>query len=88
MWTEINQQPHLYSYADNTSLLPDPKPAEGDIPSNTLYDELILQYRKVVTRAEDMVVQQVCGEIETALKVHFSMATPSVDVPSTHAGDY
>jgi len=80
MWTEINQQPSLYSLADNTSLVPHPKPAEGGIPGNTLYDELISQYRKVVTRAEDMVIQQVCGEIETALKVHFSMVTPSVDV--------
>lgn len=28
------------------------------------------QYEKLVARAEDMIIQQICGEVEGALKVH------------------
>jgi hypothetical protein len=48
---------------------------EGGIHSNTLFEELISRYKKVVKKAEDMIVQQVCGEIEAALKVHFTLTT-------------
>ena len=51
---------------------------QGELLHNTLFEELISQYRKVVSRAEDMIVQQMCGEVESALKVHFSTATSFV----------
>jgi RAD50-interacting protein 1 len=77
LWTEINQEPSLRARASDNPLLPDPT-TQGELPSNTLFDELISRYGKIVSRTEDMIIQQMCGEVESALKVHFSMATSSV----------
>jgi RAD50-interacting protein 1 len=54
------------------SSLPDPKGSEEDVPSGTIFEELVIQYNKLVTRAEDLVVHTVTGEVEIGLKPHFS----------------
>lgn len=79
LWSEINQQPSLRARAADNPLLPQPT-VQGELPCNTLFERLNLQYQKVVNRAEDMIVQQTCGEVEDALKVHFSAGTSSVDM--------
>jgi len=43
-----------------------------DLYCGTFFDALISRYEKLANRAEDMIVQQVCGEVERALKVHFA----------------
>jgi RAD50-interacting protein 1 len=73
----MNQEPSLRARATDNTLLPVPT-TQGDLPNNTLFDELISRYQKLVSRTEDMIVQQMCGEVESALKVHFSMTTSSV----------
>ncbi|RDB28861.1 RAD50-interacting protein 1 [Hypsizygus marmoreus] len=76
LWTEIIQNPTLRGQAVNNPLLPDPKADEGQVLTNTLFEELISRYEHLVDRAEAMVLQQVCGEIESVLKPHFTAATP------------
>jgi hypothetical protein len=79
LWSEINQQPSLRARVVDNPLLPQPT-VRGELPRNTLFERLILQYQKVVNRAEDMVIQQTCGEVEGALKAHFSAGISSVDM--------
>lgn len=58
-------------------LLPDTTSAGPDVHQDVLFDELISQYGSLISRAEDMIIHQVCGEVESDLKAHF-MATPLV----------
>ena len=72
LWSEINQRASLRARAEANPSLPDPTSAQAEAPDGTLFEELIHQYAKLSGRAEDMIVQQVYGEIEGGLKVHFS----------------
>ncbi|KAF7978890.1 hypothetical protein HWV62_44393 [Athelia sp. TMB] len=72
LWTEINQRASLRARAQAESSLPDPSPIEEEAPESTIFEELVLQYAKLAVRAEDIIVQQVCGEVEQGLKAHFS----------------
>ncbi|KAG5648249.1 hypothetical protein DXG03_006207 [Asterophora parasitica] len=84
LWTEINQNSELRSQARASSLLPDPQAESAEIPSDSLFDELISRYERLVSRAEAMVVQQICGEIESTLKPHFLVTSPN---PNADHGD-
>lgn len=58
--------------------LPDPRNSSQDVTEGTIFEELVQQYEKLVTRTEDMIVQQVCAEVEAVWKVHFARcALPS-----------
>ncbi|KAI0032485.1 TIP-1 family-domain-containing protein [Vararia minispora EC-137] len=71
LWTEINHKASLRVRAETNPLLPDPKTDGAEIPEGTIFEELVLQYDKLVTRAEDMLVQLICGEVEGHLKPYF-----------------
>lgn len=58
--------------AESHPSLPDPKTITAEAPEDTIFEELIIQYQRLVNRAEDMIIQQVCGEIEGGLKAHFT----------------
>lgn len=60
--------------------LPDPKGGDDDVPEGTIFEELVVQYNKLVIRAEDLIVHTVVGEIEVGLKPHFSGGGASVYV--------
>ncbi|KAJ7293754.1 TIP-1 family-domain-containing protein [Mycena rebaudengoi] len=75
LWTEINHRASLRSQALAASSLPDPRTVGSAVPQETAFEELVTQYRKLVNRAEDMIVHQVCGEVEGGLKAHFSATT-------------
>ncbi|KAF8058265.1 TIP-1 family-domain-containing protein [Lyophyllum atratum] len=83
LWTEINHDPSLRSQAAASLLLPDPKAESEEIPSDTLFQELISGYERLGDRAEGMVVQQICGEIESLLKAHFSATLPNLSTGHT-----
>ena len=72
LWNEINQRASLRARAEANQSLPDPTTTQAEAPDGTLFEELIHQYAKISSRAEDMIVQQVFGEIEGGLKAHFS----------------
>lgn len=72
MWAEINRKAALRSRAVAVSSLPDPKGNDDDVPEGTIFEELVVQYNKLVTRAEDLIVHTVTGEVEAGLKPHFT----------------
>ncbi len=64
--------------------LPNPKNTSQDAPDGTIFEELVQQYEKLVTRTEDMIIQQVCAEVEASWKVHFArcvlLVSPAYDI--------
>ncbi|KAJ7462806.1 TIP-1 family-domain-containing protein [Mycena galericulata] len=78
LWTEINHRASLRSQALAAASLPDPRAVGSAVPQETVFEELVTQYEKLIHRAEDMIVQQVCGEVEGGLKAHFSATTSPV----------
>ncbi|KAJ4476586.1 TIP-1 family-domain-containing protein [Lentinula aciculospora] len=86
LWTEIKQRPALRALAQaNAALLSSTHNADGE-SQDTIFESLIARYDKVGCRSEDIIVQQVCAEIELGLKAHLSVTTspipgssPSID---------
>ncbi|KAJ6519399.1 TIP-1 family-domain-containing protein [Mycena sanguinolenta] len=87
LWTEINRRASLRSQARAASSLPDPRAATSAVPQETVFEELVTQYRVLVNRAEDMVIAQVCGEVEAGLKAHFAATTSPNPNRQTAADD-
>lgn len=72
LWSDIHRDPALRRYAETKPLFPQPGPEDTEVPSDTIFEVFINKYTTIVIRAEDMIVQQVCSEIEARLKNHFS----------------
>ena len=73
LWAEINEKSALRARAAAHPSLPSSDtPRESISVDGTLFDELIEQYSKLAGRAEDMMVKQVCYEIEGELKPYLS----------------
>ncbi|TFY64757.1 hypothetical protein EVG20_g5839, partial [Dentipellis fragilis] len=88
LWTEINHRASLRARAETNPLLPDPRDSTEDTPDGTIFEELVTQFGKLVTRAEEMIVQQVCGEAESHLRPHLAnqasaSALPDPDAPTS-----
>ncbi|KAG0703168.1 RINT-1 family protein [Suillus ampliporus] len=81
LWTEINHRAALRTRAEMHPSLPNSADRRSsDAPECTIFEELITQYTNLVSRAEDMLVSQVCGETEIALRPHFvAITTPKDD---------
>jgi RAD50-interacting protein 1 len=79
LWTEINLKASLRARAETHPSLPilNNSPSLSDAADGTIFEELVQQYEKLVTRAEDMIVQQVCTEVEAAWKTHFARCAPA-----------
>jgi len=71
MWRDIHHDPALRSHAEANSLLPSPGHEALEVPNDTIFEAVINRYTTIIIRAENMVVQQVCIEVETQLKAHF-----------------
>ena len=73
LWTEIASDSSLRVRADEDELIPTPPPVRGakGPDGGSVFDKLIEDYRALAERAEDMVFQHVCGEIEMELRAHF-----------------
>ena len=72
LWAEINRRANLRSKAEAVPSLPNPKDAEDEHPEGTIFEELIIHYKDLVGRAEEMIVNSVSGEVESGLKAHFT----------------
>ncbi|KAG5650284.1 hypothetical protein H0H81_012762 [Sphagnurus paluster] len=83
LWTEINHNPELRDQVIPSPFLPNPQAAGNEIPGDTLFEEMISRYERLANRSEDMVVHQICGEIESLLKAHFSLASPNPNFDHT-----
>jgi len=71
LWTEINHKASLRARAETHPSLPSLNNPSSDATDGTIFEELVHQYEKLVTRTEDMIVQLVCTEVEVAWKTHF-----------------
>ncbi|KAF8506878.1 TIP-1 family-domain-containing protein, partial [Russula emetica] len=76
LWTEINQKVSLRARAETHPSLPDLNPS-SDAVDGTIFEELVQQYDKLVIRTEEMIVQQICTEVEAAWKTHFARCAPA-----------
>ncbi|ESK95519.1 rint-1 family protein [Moniliophthora roreri MCA 2997] len=84
LWTEINRRAGLRAQAQAHSALPDPTAVPSDDSQETIFEELVVQYRKLEGRSEDIIVQQVCAEVEAGLKAHFqAISSPNSNIPSS-----
>ena len=72
LWTEINLKASLRARAETHPSLPNLNGSSSDAIDGTIFEELVRQYDKLVTRTQDMIVQQVCTEVEVAWKAHFA----------------
>jgi hypothetical protein len=74
LWSEINRQRSLRNMVEGNPLFPRLKSdvANAHLPDDSIFEELISRFEKLVTRSEDMIVHQVCREIEGGLQPHFT----------------
>ncbi|KAG6331170.1 hypothetical protein ID866_7919 [Astraeus odoratus] len=54
-------------------------PDTQEAPEGTIFEELITQYAELSSRAEDLLIQQTCGECEASLKSHFASLVSASD---------
>jgi len=85
LWAEINRRASLRSRVQAENALPDPKGAEDEAPEGTIFEELVTQYSKLAERAEDMIVQTVCSEVEGGLRAHFTSGSSTQVTPNMNA---
>ena len=72
LWADIGTDSGLRVRADEDKLIPVPPPARNsETDDGSIFDKLIGDYDALAERAEDMVFQHVCGEIEMELRAHF-----------------
>jgi hypothetical protein len=72
LWTEINLKASLRARAETHPSLPGLNSSSSDAVDGTIFEELVQQYEKLMTRTEDLIVQQICTEVEAAWKIHFA----------------
>jgi RAD50-interacting protein 1 len=73
LWAEINRRATLRSRAEEHPSLPDPTNLDdSSMPEETIFEELVLQYGKLASRAENIMVHQICAEVEGELKKHLN----------------
>lgn len=74
LWHGIQENPVLRARAEANMLLPRTGPTAtlNDQADTTMFDVLVKQYGDVVNRSEDMIVKQICAEVETELKPYFA----------------
>lgn len=70
LWAEISRRANLRTKAESVASLPNPNGDEDEPPEGTIFEELVRHYKDLVTRAEDMIVHSVTGEVEAGLKPH------------------
>ncbi|KAF7784590.1 hypothetical protein Agabi119p4_755 [Agaricus bisporus var. burnettii] len=73
LWSDIHHIPSLRERVSVNPLLPNPGPEDTDVPNETIFEVFINKYTTLIIRAENMIVQQICNEIESRLKAHFNL---------------
>ncbi|KAI0724222.1 RINT-1 family protein [Cerioporus squamosus] len=82
LWAEINRRANLRTKAESIPSLPNPNGAEDEPPEGTIFEELIRHYHSLASRAEEMIVTCITGEVESALKPHLQGGSTQV-TPAT-----
>ena len=80
LWAQMNSDPTLQGQVEKSSLLPRPVAEAKEISTSTVFDEMISRYTKIIVRSEDMIVQQICGEIESNFRAHLNAVISCVSM--------
>ncbi|KXN81133.1 RAD50-interacting protein 1 [Leucoagaricus sp. SymC.cos] len=72
LWSNIHHNAALRARIEANPLLPQLGPENLEVPKDTIFEVFINRYTAIIIRAENMIVQQVCNEVETQLKAHFA----------------
>ncbi|THH05559.1 hypothetical protein EW145_g4700 [Phellinidium pouzarii] len=75
LWHQICEKASLRSRVEDVDALPNPNDVKDE---GTIFAELVAQYDKLTERAENMLVRQICGEVEADLKAHLFKQPNSV----------
>ncbi|KAF9569869.1 RINT-1 family protein [Agrocybe pediades] len=82
LWTEFGTDEDLRHWVQTSSYLPNLANLDASSPGETVFTEMIARYAQLATRAEDMIVQLVCSEVESGLRAHrnaTSTSSPTTD---------
>ncbi|KAF8898463.1 TIP-1 family-domain-containing protein [Infundibulicybe gibba] len=74
LWMDVHKHFDLRAQFEANKWLPNPATETADTPHNTIFEVLLVQFRSLAEHAEDMMVQQVCGEVESGIKIHLTTA--------------
>ncbi|CAA7259953.1 unnamed protein product [Cyclocybe aegerita] len=86
LWSEFFTDDTLQNWAKKTPLLPYVTDLDAAGPRETIFKEMLSRYHDLTVRAEDMIVQLVCSEVEAGLRAHRAAASSSADEPVSEFG--
>ncbi|KAJ3509803.1 hypothetical protein NLJ89_g5024 [Agrocybe chaxingu] len=86
LWSEFFTDDTLRNWAKKTPLLPYLTDLDATGPRETIFKEMVSRYHDLTVRAEDMIVQLVCSEVEAGLRAHRVAASASADEPMSDFG--
>lgn len=70
LWADLESDVGLRKLVQRSPYLPNLTDLDALSPKDTLFKEMLARYRQLAIRAEDMVVQLVCSEVENGLRAH------------------
>jgi succinylglutamate desuccinylase len=73
LWSDIHHNQALRELAQANLFFPKLGPENVDVLHDTIFEVFINKYTALIIRAENMIVQQICNEIESRLKAHFNL---------------
>jgi hypothetical protein len=71
LWADFGTDNNLRNWAEKSPLLP----RLPNLDASTVFSEMLARYHQVSVRAEGMIVQLVCREVEGGLRAHRMAAT-------------
>lgn len=82
LWEEFNTDPTLHEWAAHSPFLPHLADSDASALHETVFSEMGAQYHALTTRAEDMLVQLVCSEVEGGLRAHRAAEASTTTSPT------
>ncbi|KDR85307.1 hypothetical protein GALMADRAFT_204803 [Galerina marginata CBS 339.88] len=76
LWADFDADRNLRQWAQSSEYLPNLANLDASSPRETVFKVVISKYYQLSIRAEDMIVQLVCSEVENGLRVHRTAGNP------------
>ncbi|KAF8649759.1 hypothetical protein AX16_005526 [Volvariella volvacea WC 439] len=83
LWTEVNRTDLFRKKIEGNALVPALTRSSETPPSDMLFDSLLAQYQQLIRRSEEIIVHQVCAELEGVIKAHLNAAMRDTDHEDT-----
>ncbi|KAH9486638.1 RAD50-interacting protein 1 [Psilocybe cubensis] len=88
LWEEFIGDQDLRHWAQTSPYLPDLSNGSNPSPGDMIFSKMISNYKHLCVRAEDMVIQLVCGEIESGLRAHRAAAVQVASPVPTDVSEF